>query len=75
MGRWDKEGLALRGRGTDVGNIVKTAITQLRLLARAYDRILKLARTVADLDGEENIGLANVTESIQYRTMGRKLWG
>ena len=59
----------------EVRELLKTAISQLGLSARAYDRILKLARTVADLEGEENIGLAHVAESIQYRAMDRKLWG
>jgi magnesium chelatase family protein len=61
--------------GADVRELLKTAINQLGLSARAYDRILKLARTVADLEGEENIGIAHVAESIQYRAMDRKLWG
>lgn len=61
--------------GDDVKDLLRAAITQLGLSARAYDRILKLARTVADLDGQEQIGLAHVAESIQYRALDRKLWG
>ncbi|MGO8670431.1 MAG: YifB family Mg chelatase-like AAA ATPase [Capsulimonadaceae bacterium] len=61
--------------GPEVKELLKSAITQLGLSARAYDRILKLARTVADLEGADSIGLAHVAESIQYRAMDRKLWG
>ncbi len=61
--------------GDDVKDLLRAAIAQLGLSARAYDRILKLARTVADLDGQDKIGLAHVAESIQYRALDRKLWG
>ena len=61
--------------GKDVRDLLKQAVTQLGLSARAYDRILKLARTVADLEGESGIGIAHVAEAIQYRALDRKLWG
>jgi magnesium chelatase family protein len=61
--------------GSEVRELLKSAINQLGLSARAYDRILKLARTVADLEGQEQIGLAHVAEAIQYRALDRKLWG
>ena len=59
----------------DVKDLLKTAINQLNLSARAYDRILKLARTIADLESVDHITLAHVAEAIQYRSLDRKLWG
>lgn len=55
-------------------NLLRTAINDLNLSARAYDRILRLARTIADLEGEGNILTHHVAEAIQYRTLDRKLW-
>ena len=51
------------------------AIDKFGLSARAYTRILKVARTIADLEGTENIRPAHLSEAIQYRTLGRKLIG
>ena len=58
----------------DVSDLLRAAITQLCLSARAYDRILKLSRTIADLDEKDEIEIAHAAEALQYRALDRKLW-
>lgn len=52
--------------------LIEESFTRLNLSARAYNRILKVARTIADLDGSENITVRHIAESLQYRTLDRK---
>ena len=55
--------------------ILKRAMEKNDMSARAYDRILKVARTIADLDNSENIEARHISEAVNYRTLDRSSWG
>ncbi len=53
--------------------LMETAMNRLRLSARAYNRILKVARTIADIEGCEQIATEHISEAIQYLSLDRKM--
>jgi len=56
-------------------NLLQKAMEKFQLSARAFDRIIKVSRTIADLGGEKNISLEHISEAIQYRSLDKSSWG
>ena len=54
--------------------LLRSAVSDLGLSARAHDKILRVARTIADLDAADNINCAHISEAINYRVLDRSLW-
>jgi magnesium chelatase family protein len=55
-------------------NLLRATMTELGLSARAHDKILRVARTIADLDSSERIGQMHLNEAINYRMLDRQMW-
>jgi len=60
--------------GSDAADLLKLAMSELNFSARAYDRIVKVARTIADMAGAEAISATHISEAIQYRSLDRMMW-
>ena len=69
--RQTREFCQLNDAGT---NLLRTSIQETGLSARAHDKILRVARTIADLDGQSDILPEHVTEAVNYRMLDRQFW-
>ena len=73
MGTSDVKKICTLNEGSQ--QLLKQAMERLNLSARAYDRIIKVSRTIADLDNSESIKTEHIAEAIQYRNLDREGWG
>jgi magnesium chelatase family protein len=73
MGTSDVKKICTLNEGSQ--QLLKQAMERLNLSARAYDRIIKVSRTIADLDNSETIKTEHIAEAIQYRNLDREGWG
>jgi magnesium chelatase family protein len=60
--------------GREESELLKMAMTELNFSAKAYDKILKVSRTIADLAESDNIKTEHLSEAIQYRSLDREWW-
>jgi magnesium chelatase family protein len=60
--------------GSAAIELMRAAVTDLGLSARAHDKVLRVSRTIADLDGSDAIGCGHVAEAISYRVLDRSAW-
>ena len=58
----------------EASRLLQMAFDRLNLSGRAYDRIMKVARTIADLDSSEKIESAHISEAVQFRSLDRNYW-
>jgi magnesium chelatase family protein len=56
------------------GKMLEESVDQLGLSARAHDKVIRLARTIADIDGAEAIVAEHISEAVNYRMLDRKFW-
>ena len=60
--------------GPDCDDLLRASVTELGLSARAHDKVLRVARTIADLEGAATIQIEHLTEAVNYRLLDRQLW-
>ena len=59
---------------TECMNLMRTSVNEMGLSARAHDKILRVSRTIADLDASDVIAPAHISEAINYRMLDRQMW-